>query len=89
MLLMSMALPCLLIVFSLVDIGLPFNRFVSFAGKYSYEIYLAHIFPVAFFIPMGLIDNVTVLTIITIISTAVLTTLYVCVSKYIVNKIRG
>lgn len=45
-------------------------------------------FPVAFFIPMKLIDNVVVLIIITVISTAFLTSLYVCVSKFIVTKIR-
>ena len=89
MLLLSTTIPCLLVVFSQTNFILPFNKLVSFLGKYSYEIYLAHIFPVAFFIPMGLIDNVAVLTVITIVSTAVLTTLYVCVSKYIVNKIRG
>lgn len=88
MLLLSTAIPCLLVVFSQTNFILPFNRFVSFVGKYSYEIYLAHIFPVAFFIPMGLIDDVAVLAIITIASTAILTTLFVCVSKCIVNKIK-
>lgn len=88
MLLLSTIIPCLLVVFSQTNFILPFNKLVCFLGKYSYEIYLAHIFPVAFFIPMGLIDNVAILTVITIASTVVLTTLYVYASKYIINKIK-
>lgn len=86
-LLLSVFIPCLLYVFSITTFTLPFQKLIYFVGKHSYEIYLAHIFPVALFIPLGLIDNVVVLTFITIASTIVLVALYSLVLRYTVNKI--
>lgn len=77
-LLLSMILPCLLVVYSLAKCRLPLFIWVSLAGRHSFEIYLAHIFPVAFLIPMGG-TNVLVITFVTIISTIIIS----CVFTYV------
>lgn len=54
---LSLLVPSVLLVFSLTNCALPFTKLFSIIGKYSYEVYLAHIFFVAFFIPMGMVKN--------------------------------
>lgn len=70
-----LVLPVLL-VFSLTCFQLPFKSFFCLAGRHSYEIYLAHIFPVAFVIPLNYISNIYLLAIITIIMTAMITIMF-------------
>lgn len=65
----------LLFVFSLTSFQLPFKSFFCLAGRHSYEIYLAHIFPVAFVIPLNYTSNIYLLTILTITLTALITLL--------------
>jgi peptidoglycan/LPS O-acetylase OafA/YrhL len=64
-----------LFAFSLTCFQLPFKSFFCLAGRHSYEIYLAHIFPVAFVIPLHFTSNIYLLSIITIIMTALITLL--------------
>lgn len=85
-LLLSMILPCLLVVWSLLKCRLPLYKWVNFIGKHSFEIYLAHIFPVAFFIPVGRGSNVLVITIVTIISTIIISCVFTNVAL-LVKKI--
>jgi len=85
---LSMITPVLLIVYSLSCFKQPFKWFVSLIGKHSYEVYLAHIFVVAFFIPMKTITNVFVLLSITIVSTIVIATLFAYVQSKFQSSIR-
>ena len=62
----------LLFSFSLTCFQLPIKSFFCLVGRHSYEIYLAHIFPVAFVIPLHYTSNIYLLTIITIIMTALM-----------------
>ena len=78
---LSLLLPPILTVYSLLPYKLPLFRSVSFIGRYSFEIYLAHIFPVAFVIPMKLTDSILLLTMITILSTIVIATIFSCFHK--------
>lgn len=72
----SLLLPPLLIVFAMLDICLPFKQFISHVGQYSFEVYLAHIFAVAFFIPMHVVTNNFLLLLIVVVSTAFIATVY-------------
>lgn len=72
----SLLLPPLLIVFASSEVWLPFKRFVRLVGRHSYEVYLAHIFAVAFFIPTKMVTNIFLLLFITIVSTIVLSAIY-------------
>lgn len=81
---LSLLVPPLLVTFSLVHFKLPLYRLVSLVGRHSYEVYLAHIFAVAFFIPTKQIINIPLLLLITALSTMFLATLYSYVHKYFV-----
>ena len=59
----------------------PFIKCISYVGQYSYEVYLAHIFPVAFFIPLKLTDSMLLIVAVTIASTVVLTIFYAYLQK--------
>lgn len=71
-LILSLTIPHLLFVFSLVHYHLPLKRLISFIGKYSYEVYLSHIYAVAFFIPKGIVTDPYWITLITISSTIII-----------------
>jgi len=73
---MSLLVLPLLIAFSLTSFQLPFKSFFCLVGRHSYEIYLAHIFPVAFVFPMGYTNNILLLIVITIAITGLLSTLF-------------
>ena len=72
----SLLLPPLLTLFAMIDVCLPFKRFVSLVGRYSFEVYLAHIFAVAFFIPMHAVTSIVLLFLIVVVSTALIATVY-------------
>lgn len=72
----SLLLPPLLTSFSVTQFNIPFKKIISLVGRNSYEVYLAHIFPVAFIIPLKLTDSVLILTTITIISTLFIAVLF-------------
>ena len=68
----SLLLPPLLIVFAMLDVCLPFKYFISLVGRYSFEVYLAHIFAVAFVIPLNYSSNILLLTIVTFLLTGII-----------------
>lgn len=68
----SLLLPPLLIVFAMLDVCLPFKQFISLVGRYSFEVYLAHIFAVAFVIPLNYSSNILLLTIVTFLLTGII-----------------
>lgn len=72
----SLLLPPLLTSFSITHFKFPLKKIVSLVGRNSYEVYLAHIFPVAFIIPLKFTDNVFFLSIITITSTIIIAALF-------------
>ena len=79
----------LLLTFSLTRFQLPLYKFICFIGRHSYEIYLAHIFPVAFIIPLHYTENIFLLIAITIILTCLLTMLFSFIHKefwFVVDK---
>ena len=87
---LSLLLPPVLTVFALLPYKLPLFRSVSFIGRYSFEIYLAHIFPVAFLIPLKISENIFILLGLTIVTTIVITCFFICVHKilnYLRNKV--
>lgn len=63
----------LLFTFSLTRFQLPLKKIFCLVGRYSYEIYLAHIFPVAFVIPLNYMNNIPLLTIMTLFLTVIIT----------------
>ena len=77
----SLLLPPLLTTFAIVTFNKPFIKCISYVGQYSYEVYLAHIFPVAFFIPLKLTDSMLLIVAVTIASTVVLTIFYAYLQK--------
>lgn len=77
----TMFLPALLLVYSLTSFRLPFEKFLKFVGRYSFEVYVAHIFVVAFFIPMKLVASVPLLIVITIVVSTLLATFYASLHK--------
>ena len=70
---LSLLVPPLLFAYSLTCLQLPFRSFFCLVGRHSYEIYLAHIFPVAFIIPLNITNSIILLTIITTIMTVIIT----------------
>lgn len=71
----------LLLTFSLTRFQLPLKKFICFIGRHSYEIYLAHIFPVAFIIPLHYTENIFLLIAITITLTGLITMLFSFIHK--------
>lgn len=76
-----------LIAFSFARFKLPFKSFLCFVGRHSFEIYLAHIIPVGFIIPLRYTDNTILLIIMTIMVTGVLASLFSIVQKKFWNVI--
>jgi len=84
---LSLIIPSVLTVFSMTRFELPMRGFVCLVGRYSYEVYLGHIFFVAFFIPMGYVTNVLLITLITLVGTTVVSTFF-SLSQHYFYKIR-
>lgn len=78
---LSLLLLPLLLAFSLTSFRLPFKSFFNLVGRHSYEIYLAHIFLVAFFIPLNYTSNILLITIITITMTGLITLIFAFLHK--------
>lgn len=65
-----------LLVFSITQFQLPFKKSVCLVGKHSYEVYLAHILIVAFFIPTKVVSYFYIICIITMVSTIIIAFLF-------------
>lgn len=79
---LSLTVPSSLIVFSLTRFELPLKRLMFLAGRYSYEIYLAHIYFVAFFIPLGYVTDIFLLSVIIVVGTVFVAFLFSLFQKY-------
>jgi peptidoglycan/LPS O-acetylase OafA/YrhL len=78
---LSLLLPPVLTIYSLLPHKLPLFRSIGFIGRYSFEIYLAHIFPVAFIIPLKISENVFVLLLLTVVATIFISCIFICAHK--------
>lgn len=81
----SVIIPSLLVLFSMARIRYPFFKTVSLIGHHSYEIYLAHLFPVTNFFMLYIFNNIITYIFVTIIWTIVIATLFSIISKYSFN----
>lgn len=61
---------------------------LKFAGKYSYEIYLSHIFIIAMYLPKYGITNIFLWIVITIVGSLVILLPFFMLNKYILPKIK-
>ena len=66
----------LLLSFAQTEFKLPFKWYVCLVGRHSFEVYLAHIFAVAFFVPSNAELNFYLLSFVTLASTIVIASLY-------------
>ena len=72
----SLIVPVFLTVFSMLRIHYPFYNFFCVIGRHSYEIYLAHIFPVTNFLKLYVFENFYIYILITVLWTIVITTIF-------------
>lgn len=79
----SASVPILLTVYSLIQGYRPLYKQISFIGRYSYEIYLAHIIPVTNFINLYIFDNIYLHIFTTIVWTIIVATIFSYYQKYI------
>ena len=79
----SSIVPPLLLVYSMIKGDLPFKKALSLIGRHSYEVYLAHIFPVTNFFMLYIFDNIYLYIAATTIWTVVVATLFSIFQKYI------
>lgn len=82
----SSLVPIALTIYAMIEGRRPFCRFLSLLGRHSYEIYLAHIFPVTNFLMLKIFDNFIVYIVVTCIWTIIVTTIY-SRFQYYFNKI--
>lgn len=83
---LSLLMPPILVVFSMTKFELPLRNIVCAVGRHSYEVYLAHIFAVAFFIPTRMVTNTALLLLITIVSTFVLSYVFSFIQQSFYRK---
>ena len=74
--LISTLTPISFVIMSNANFNIPLKKSISYIGKYSYEIYIAQIIPVQFIYRTHITNDLYVLTIISIISTFSLGTLF-------------
>lgn len=79
----SSIVPSLLLVYSMVEGRRPFKKTISLIGRHSYEVYLAHIFPVTNFFMIYVFDNIYLYIAVTILWTIVVATVFSVSQKYI------
>jgi len=79
----SSIVPSLLLVYSMIEGQRPFNKAISLIGHHSYEVYLAHIFPVTNFFMLYVFDNIYMFIAATILWTIVVATIFSISHKYI------
>ena len=72
----SSTIPIFLTVYSMIPGKRPFHNTFSLLGRHSYEIYLAHIFPVTNFLMLIIFDNIYLHILITILWTIIVATIY-------------
>ncbi|WP_033149957.1 acyltransferase family protein [Prevotella sp. RM4] len=87
----STSIPIAFLALSLTDVVRPLYHFFSLLGRHSYEIYLAHIFPVTNFFMLNIFNNIYIHILITIIWTIIVATIFSYVQKIYyktINKIR-
>lgn len=87
--LVSSTIPIFLTVYSMIPGKRPFHNILSLLGHHSYEIYLAHIFPVTNFLMFMVFDNIYVHIIVTILWTIVVATMYSLFHKYSMTVINN
>lgn len=85
---LSLLLPPLLITFAMASSTQPAKRFFCLVGRYSYEVYLAHIFPVAFLIPLTMTDNILIILLLTCVLTIFVTYVYCSIQKIFYSALR-
>lgn len=83
----SSLVPIALTIYAMIKGRRPFYRFFSLLGRHSYEIYLAHIFPVTNFLMLKIFDNFYVYIAVTCIWTIIVTTIYSRFQYYFNKKI--
>lgn len=86
----SSTIPIFLTVYSMIRGERPFHNTISLLGRHSYEIYLAHIFPVTNFLMLMVFDNIYLHILVTVLWTTVVATIYSIFQKYtmkVINKI--
>ena len=86
----SSTIPIFLTVYSMIRGKRPFHNTISLLGRHSYEIYLAHIFPVTNFLMLMVFNNIYLHILVTILWTVVVATVYSKFQKYsvmVINKI--
>lgn len=79
----SSIVPSLLLVYSMIEGQRPLKKIISLIGRHSYEVYLAHIFPVTNFFMIYVFDNIYLYIAATIIWTIVVATIFSVFQKYI------
>lgn len=79
----SSLVPIALTIYAMIKGRRPFYNFISLLGGHSYEIYLAHIFPVTNFLMLKVFDNFYIYILITCIWTIFFTTIYSIFQNYI------
>lgn len=79
----SSIVPALLLVYSMIEGQRPFNKAISLIGRHSYEVYLAHIFPVTNFFMLYVFDNIYLYIASTILWTIIVATIFSILHKYI------
>ncbi len=86
-LLSSSTIPIFLTVLSMTQYKLPFYKTFSLLGRHSYEIYLAHIFPVTNFFMLWIFDNIYFHILTTILWTIIVASIYSQFQKLIIDII--
>ena len=79
----SSIVPSLLLVYSMIEGQRPFYKAISLIGRHSYEVYLAHIFPVTNFFMLYIFDNIYYYITATIIWTIVVATFFSIFQRFI------
>ena len=83
---MSSSIPIFLTTYAMIEGRRPLFKAISELGHHSYEIYLAHIFPVTNFLKLMVFENIYIYILVTIVWTIIIATLYSLFQKYS-NKI--
>lgn len=79
---MSSSIPIFLAVYAMIQGKRPFLESISKLGRHSYEIYLAHIFPVTNFLKLIVFENIYIHILVTIAWTIIIATLYSIFQAY-------
>lgn len=78
----SSTVPLFLTVYAMIQGNRPFYKLFTLFGRHSYEIYLAHIFPVTNFLMLKVFDNIYYHILLTILWTIIVASIYSLFQKY-------